>query len=226
MGREYLSEHDTGRKNRTAFCPIEFSTREEELKNLVEKKHIGGVLYREGRGEEIMESHRILQKYSKIPLLIASNLEMGGTGAAVEGTFYGREMLVAATGNEERAYQLGKVSCAEGAAVGVNWAFAPVVDIDGNFRNPILNVRTFGDDKERIKKMGAAYMRAATEEGVAVSIKHYPGDGVDERDQHLLTSVNSLSCEQWDASYGDIYKTLIEKGAAYGYGRSYCITCV
>ena len=195
------------------FCPIEFSTREEELKNLVEKKHIGGVLYREGRGEEIMESHRILQKYSKIPLLIASNLEMGGTGAAVEGTFYGREMLVAATGNEERAYQLGKVSCAEGAAVGVNWAFAPVVDIDGNFRNPILNVRTFGDDKERIKKMGAAYMRAATEEGVAVSIKHYPGDGVDERDQHLLTSVNSLSCEQWDASYGDIYKTLIEKGA-------------
>lgn len=195
------------------FCPIEFSTREEDLKNLVEKKHIGGILYREGKGEEILDSHRTLQKYSKIPLLTASNLEMGGTGSASEGTFFGRQMLIAATGKEERAYQLGKVSCAEGAAVGVNWAFAPVVDIDGNFRNPILNVRTFGDDKECIKMMGAAYMKAAEEEGVAVSIKHYPGDGVDERDQHLLTSVNSLSCEEWDASYGDIYKTLIDKGA-------------
>lgn len=126
------------------FCPIEFSMDEQVLKQLVETKHIGGVLYRDGKAAEIQESHRILQKYSKVPLLTASNLEMGGTGSAVEGTYYGREMLVAATDNVERAYQLGKVSCAEGAAVGVNWAFAPVVDIDNNFRNPITNVRTFG----------------------------------------------------------------------------------
>ncbi|MCQ2559030.1 MAG: glycoside hydrolase family 3 protein [Oscillospiraceae bacterium] len=57
------------------------------------------------------------------------------------------------------------------------------------------------------------YMDAADENGVAVSIKHFPGDGVDERDQHILTSVNSLSCEEWDASYGRVYKTLIDKGA-------------
>jgi len=195
------------------FCPIEFSTREEDLKRLVGEKHIGGVLYREGPGAEIQESHRILQKYSKVPLLTASNLEMGGTGSAVEGTYYGREMLVAATDNVKRAYQLGKVSCSEGASVGVNWAFAPVVDIDMNFRNPITNVRTFGSDKERVKAMGAAYMKAAREENVAVAIKHFPGDGVDERDQHLLTSVNDLSCEAWDATYGDIYKTLIGDGA-------------
>ena len=195
------------------FCPIEFSMDEQVLKQLVETKHIGGVLYRDGKAAEIQESHRILQKYSKVPLLTASNLEMGGTGSAVEGTYYGREMLVAATDNVERAYQLGKVSCAEGAAVGVNWAFAPVVDIDNNFRNPITNVRTFGDDAKRVKAMGAAYMKAAREEGLAVSIKHFPGDGVDERDQHLLTSVNSLSCEEWDDSYGDIYKSLIEEGA-------------
>lgn len=195
------------------FCPIEFSNREEDLKRLVEESHIGGVLYREGKAEDILESHRMLQKYSKIPLLTASNLEMGGTGSAVEGTYYGREMLVAATDDVERAYQLGKVSCSEGAAVGVNWAFAPVIDIDGNYRNPITNVRTFGADKERVKAMGGAYMKAAAEEGLAVSIKHFPGDGVDDRDQHLLTSVNSLSCEEWDATYGDIYRTLIEQGA-------------
>lgn len=195
------------------FCPIEFSAEEERLKNLVETKHIGGVLYREGKGEEIQKSHRILQKYSKIPLLTASNLEMGGTGSAVEGTFYGKEMLVAATDNVERAYQLGKVACREGAAVGVNWAFAPVVDIDLNFHNPITNVRTFGSDKDRVKAMGAAYLKAAKEEGVAAAVKHFPGDGVDERDQHLLTSVNSLECKEWDETYGDVYRTLIEDGA-------------
>ncbi len=195
------------------FCSIEFSSDEEDLKRLVKETHIGGVLYREGKAEEIQENHRILQKYSKIPLLTASNLEMGGTGSAVDGTYYGREMLVAATGDVERAYQLGKVSCSEGAAVGVNWAFAPVVDIDRNYRNPITNVRTFGDVKERVKAMGGAYLKAAAEEGLAVSIKHFPGDGVDDRDQHLLTSVNSLSCEEWDDTYGDIYRTLIEQGA-------------
>lgn len=194
------------------FCPIEMSSRETDLKKLVETKHIGGVLYRKGKAEEIQNCHRYLQTYSKIPLLIASNLEMGGIGSAEEGTYYGQELLVAATGDEKRAYQLGKVSCREGAAVGVNWAFAPIVDIDRNFRNPILNVRTFGDDKERVKAMGRAYLQAAWEEGVATAIKHFPGDGVDERDQHLLTSVNSLSCEEWDETYGDIYRTLIEQG--------------
>lgn len=195
------------------FCPIEFSTDEETLRRLVEERHIGGVLYRKGAAKEIMESHRILQKYSKIPMFTASNLEMGGNGSAEEGTYYGTEMLVAATGNGERAYQLGKVACQEGAAVGVNWAFAPIVDVDLNFRNPITNVRTFGADKDTVKEMGAAYLRAAKEEGVAACIKHFPGDGVDERDQHLLTSVNSLSCGEWDACYGDIYQSLIDGGA-------------
>lgn len=195
------------------FCPIVFTKDEDELKELVKTKHVGGILYREGLGEEIQSSHRILQDNSKIPLLIASNLEMGGTGSAIEGTFYGRQMLVAATNKVKRAYELGKISCREGAAVGVNWTFAPVVDIDFNFRNPITNVRTFGSDYGRVIDMSEAYMNGAKEEKVAVSIKHFPGDGVDERDQHLLVSVNSLSCDEWDKTYGKVYKALIDKGA-------------
>jgi beta-N-acetylhexosaminidase len=195
------------------FCPIVFVKEENALKDLVEKKHIGGVLYREGPAGEIQNSHGILQKYAKIPLLVASNLEMGGNGASTEGTFYGRQMLVAASKQVIRAYELGKISCKEGAAVGVNWSFAPVVDIDFNFRNPITNVRTFGNDYRQVTDMGEAYMKAAKEEGVAVSLKHFPGDGVDERDQHLLTSVNSLSCKEWDETFGQVYKTLINKGA-------------
>lgn len=194
------------------FCPIVFTKKEEELKKLVETKHIGGMLYREGPGEELRKAHKVLQDYSKVPLLIASNLEYGGNGSAVEGTYFGREMLVAATGDTEKAYQLGKVCCSEGAAVGVNWSFAPVVDLDLNYHNPITNVRTFGHDLQTVINMGKAYIKAAKEEGVATAVKHFPGDGVDERDQHLLTSVNSLSCEEWEASYGKIYKEMIEAG--------------
>lgn len=194
------------------FCPIVFTKDEKELKELVETKHIGGMLYREGPGEELRQSHKILQNASKIPLLTASNLEYGGNGSAIEGTYYGREMLAAATGDVERAYQLGKVSSSEGAAVGVNWSFAPVVDLDLNYHNPITNVRTFGSDLQTVIDMGKAYIRGAKEEGMATSVKHFPGDGVDERDQHLVTSVNALSCKEWNESYGKIYKEMIEAG--------------
>ena len=194
------------------FCPIVFTKDEKELTNLVSTQHIGGVLYREGPGEELRRAHEILQNESKIPLLIASNLEYGGNGSAVEGTYFGREMLVAATKDVENAYRLGKVSCSEGAAIGVNWTFAPVVDLDINYHNPITNVRTFGNDVKMVTEMGKAYLKAAKEEGVATSVKHFPGDGIDERDQHLLTSVNYLECKEWDETYGKIYKEMIEAG--------------
>ena len=194
------------------FCPIIFTKDEQELRRLVQEKHIGGMLYREGPGEELRQAHKVLQDAAKIPLLTASNLEYGGNGSALEGTYFGREMLVAATKDVEKGYQLGKVSCSEGAAVGVNWSFAPVVDLDLNYHNPITNVRTFGDDLQTVIDMGKAYIRAAQEEGVATSVKHFPGDGVDERDQHLVTSVNSLSCDEWNQTYGKIYEEMIEAG--------------
>lgn len=175
--------------------------------------HIGGIMYRCGEAKEMQRTHRYLQEHSKIPLLIGANLEDGGCGIATDGTQYGKQMQVAATGDTEDAYRLGKVSCSEGAAVGCNWAFAPVVDIDRNWRNPITNVRTYGDDPDRVLACGLNYMRAAKEENVLVAIKHFPGDGCDEVDQHILTSVNNLSCDEWDATYGKIYSGLIQAGA-------------
>lgn len=195
------------------FCPIGISDDREFLKNQMLSKHIGGMLYRPGKAAEIQSTHRFLQENSKIPLLIAANLEDGGTGIATDGTFFGKQMQVAAVRDKQQAYRLGKVSCGEGAAVGCNWAFAPVVDIDMNFRNPITNVRTYGDNADTVLSNSLEYLRAANECGVAVAVKHFPGDGVDERDQHLITTVNSLSCEEWDKTYGKIYKGMIDAGA-------------
>lgn len=195
------------------FCPVGFSDNEDILLPLVRDLGIGGIMYRPAPGSDLQKAHRFLQENSKIPLLLAANLEAGGSGGPADGTTYGKPMQAAATADPASGYSLGKISCAEGAAVGLNWAFAPIVDIDMNFRNPITNLRTFGSDPDTVIAMAKGYLKAADECGLAVSIKHFPGDGVDERDQHLLTSVNSLSVEEYDQTYGRIYKELIDYGA-------------
>ncbi|MCR4798240.1 MAG: glycoside hydrolase family 3 protein [Lachnospiraceae bacterium] len=193
------------------FCPIGYSTDRDYLDHELLRYHIGGLFFRDGLGKEMQETFAYAQKKSRIPLLIPSNIEAGGDGAAIDGTPYGKQMAVAAANNSKYAYRLGKIAASEASALGVNWAFAPVVDLDINFRNPITNVRTYGDSKERVIENATEYLRAAREEGVATAVKHFPGDGIDERDQHLLTSVNTLSMEEWDETYGEIYKAMIEE---------------
>lgn len=195
------------------FFPIGYSPNEQYLQYEILSKNPGGLMFRTGKTEELFDAYSYLQTNSKVPMLLAANLEAGGDGIVLEGTSFGKQMQVAATGDPEQAYRLAKVSCSEGQAVGCNYAFAPVVDIDFNYHSPITNVRTYGSDPEKVKKFGLEYMRGAKECGSAVAIKHFPGDGVDEVDQHILTSVNSLSCEEWDKTYGDVYKTLIDEGA-------------
>ena len=103
-----------------------------------------------------------MDKYSRIPLLVAANLEAGGNGMIKEGTNFGKPMQVAATADIENARRLGEICGVEGSAVGGNWAFAPVVDIDYNWRNPVTNVRTFGSDVKTVTEMGVAYVKEHT----------------------------------------------------------------
>ncbi|MDF2514108.1 MAG: Beta-glucosidase-related glycosidase, partial [Herbinix sp.] len=193
--------------------PVGATTDENVLKQIVGGLGIGGMMYRADVGETVQNIHRILQSYAKIPMLLAANLETGSTGLVKDGTNYAHPMQASASGDEEAGYKLGKVACSEGAQVGCNVAFAPIVDIDMNFRNPITNLRTFGSDVDKVIQMASGYLRAAKEENLATTIKHFPGDGVDERDQHLLTSINSLSVQEWDATFGKVYQTLIDQGS-------------
>ena len=194
------------------FCLHGNTNDQKELEKILKTYHPGAVMYRPSAKKVIYDTHKFLQENSKIPLLLAANLESGGDGIGNEGTFFGREIQVAATGDPQEAYNLGDISGAEGAAVGVNWSFAPVVDIDMNFENPITNVRTFGNDKNRVKEMAVQYIEACQKHGVAAAAKHFPGDGVDSRDQHLLTTINSLSTQEWDETYGEVYRAVIENG--------------
>lgn len=173
----------------------------------------GGCMYRVVPAERAISFTQALRSALKVPPLIAANLEKGGNGIVEEGTLVGSPMEIAATGDVEMAEKMAQVCGVEGRAVGANWAFAPIVDIDSNFRSPITNTRTFGSDPERVRAMGEAYTKTIQKLGLAASIKHFPGDGQDERDQHLVTTVNSMGCEEWMDSYGKVYRAGIEAGA-------------
>ena len=194
------------------FFPIGFSTEKEYLNHL-RSLGIGGLFFKPGVAEEVQQTYEYMQRTSKVPLLTAANLEDGGNGSSIEGTAFGNQMAVAATNQTGDAYTLGKIASSEGKAVGVNFGFSPVVDLDLNFRNPITNVRTYGSDVERVIKNAKEYIQAFHDNGIMTSIKHFPGDGVDERDQHLLTSINSLSVDNWKKTFGKVYQELIDFGS-------------
>lgn len=195
------------------FCPAMSSFSKKTIEHMTKDLHIGSAMIRPFPVKGLQEKIRSLQDASKLPMLISANLENGGCGAINEGTNFAMPMGATATGDMVNGYRLGKISCREAASVGVNWGYAPIVDIDNNYRNPITNIRAFSSDKNQVLEMARGYQKAAEEEGVATTIKHFPGDGCDERDQHLLVSVNDRSAQEWMDSYGMIYQTLIDEGA-------------
>ncbi|MBY5034976.1 beta-hexosaminidase [Streptococcus gallolyticus] len=194
------------------FVNMGSSRSEEYLTEMVNKYHISAVRYNPGKAEEVYDQNWILQTKSKIPLLIAANTEAGGNGACTDGTEIGLEVKIGATDDVQYAYEMGRVSGVEAAAIGCNWSFAPIVDLNRNWRNPIISSRSWSDDADRVLNMSLAYMKGIQESGILPAAKHFPGDGVDERDQHLSFSVNSYSTEEWDGTYGKIYKGLIDAG--------------
>ena len=195
------------------FFQLCASQEEEYLKELMEKYHLGGCRYNGMPGEKVLAQNKILQKYAKIPVFIACNPEKGGDGVCVDGTQVGSGIKVGATGKTEYAEAMGLVSGAQVAATGCNMAFAPVVDILYNHECEEVLSRSFGNDHERVAAMGKAYMDGLHKtEGVAATAKHFPGNGQDYRDAHISNNINSFSHDKWMATYGHVYKTLIDGG--------------
>lgn len=195
------------------FFPAMWDFSEEYIDDIFNLIQPSGVMYRPCSLEQAVATSNLLRKKCKIPPLIAANLEKGGNGIVDEGTLIGSPMAVAATDNIENAIKLGKLCAREGLAVGANWSFAPIIDIDYNFRNPIMNTRTFGSDPKRVADFGEEYTKICQSLGMAACIKHFPGDGRDERDQHLVTTINDMSCDEWMDTYGMAYKKSIDAGA-------------
>ena len=172
------------------FCPSSgrFLNRDSEgmkdLELLVLKRKIGGLILYGGNVYETALLTNRLQSLSEIPLLIASDLERG-LGNQIEGaTQFPPLMALGAIGAEEQAYLMGKVTAIEGRAVGIHLTYAPVVDVNINPDNPIINVRSFGEDPEEVSRLAAAFIRGCQENGLLATAKHFPGHGDTDLDSH------------------------------------------
>ena len=194
------------------FINLTIQRDEKTLRSLIEDYHIGGARWQGGTLEEVYEQNRFFQESSKVPLLIAANCEAGGDGAVGEGTFIATGAACGAASGDRVVRNMAAVGAEESAAVGCNWTFAPVCDIVSNWRNTIVNTRAFGDDPKLVAERSLAYMDEMKKRGIACAAKHFPGDGSEERDQHLVMGCNDLSVEEWDESFGYVYKTLIDAG--------------
>ena len=199
-------------KIKQIFIDMAAPVNEQMIKNIVQTKKFGGIRYMNQDSKKLKELIGNYQKYSDIKLIVAANTEAGGNGACSDGTYIGQEIKIAATNDKKYAYELGRISAIEAKAIGCNTLFAPIVDINRNWRNPIVASRTFGSDPKIVSEYAKEYLRAAHENKVACVCKHFPGDGIDERDQHLTNSLNSLTKEEWDQSFGYVYKEMIEAG--------------
>lgn len=197
------------------FCEILWDRDGADALDLLSLIEPGAVMYRPATSSAMHATSTLLQSRARVPLLIACNLERGGAGGnggLLDGTYVASPMGQAATADPTYAYRTGLVAAREGGAVGVNWTFEPIVDLDRNPENPITNVRTYGSSVDQVIAMAKGYVDACQELGVATAVKHFPGDGVDFRDQHLMASVNSLTEEEWEATYGTVYRELIAHG--------------
>uniref|UniRef100_UPI0035A12073 glycoside hydrolase family 3 protein n=1 Tax=Jeotgalibaca porci TaxID=1868793 RepID=UPI0035A12073 len=190
----------------------EYSGNEFTNQEIVEKFHIGGARYKGQDSVQVQGLLNELQSASKIPLLVAANCDSGGDGATNDGTYIASGAQAEASGDTSVAYNAGYVSGREATALGVNTNFDPCVDILMNWRNTIVNTRAYGTNADSVIKYTNAYLEGLTQSEIIQCIKHWPGDGTEERDQHLVLGVNELSVDEWEDSFGRVYRNHIENG--------------
>ena len=166
------------------------------------------------KGDAITKAIARANKNSKIPPIICADTEYG-CGYMFPDNRYSNFpwlMTLGATGDEALAYDFGKYTAIPAKEIGVNLSLGPVADLNINFLNPVVNTRAIGDDADLTANMLTQMIKGMQEYGMGATAKHFPGDGVDYRDQHFVLTSNNLSVEEWRATFGKVYKRLIDNG--------------
>lgn len=162
-----------------------------KLRYYLEKLGVGGVILVGGSAAELAVRSHQLQSWAKFPLLLAADIEEGVGQRFGGATWFGPPMAIAEVARQDAgkadryAEQMGAVTAIEARAIGLNWILAPVVDVNNNPDNPVINVRAFGETPEIVGKLAAAFIRGAGEHPVLTTAKHFPGHGDTAVDSHL-----------------------------------------
>ncbi|WP_254682256.1 glycoside hydrolase family 3 protein [Marinomonas sp. FW-1] len=150
-----------------------------------------------------------LRSHSAVPLLVSGDLEGGGMSFPF-GAQVPNQLGLAGLKDESAVEYCTQVIAQEAKLLGINWSFTPVVDINAKFRSAVVGTRSYGSDVDLIETMGCSNITTFQKNGIAATAKHWPGEGFDDRDQHLVTTVNPLTMPEWQERYGRLYRSAIE----------------
>ena len=202
-----------GLKERVAqlFNLLSRGTEPDELEKL-ERLRPGGITrYFGPDGEAERARIAAVQETAVVPLLVSADLE-GSRMSLPFGTQVPNPLALAAIDDLHVTAEISRIIAEEAHFVGVNWSFTPVMDINRAFRSSIVGTRSFGADVDTICRHAISHIETLQQHGIAASAKHWPGEGYDDRDQHLVTTINPLSMAEWDATFGKLYRRAIDAG--------------
>jgi beta-N-acetylhexosaminidase len=156
-----------------------------KLLQLVSEQHVGGACLFAGNVYESAILINQLQRVAPLPLLIASDFENGAAFRIADAASFPGMMAVGAAGSEVFSREIGQITALEARALGVHWVYAPVMDVNNNPDNPVINTRSFGEDPLLVARLGVAFIKGCRERGVMTTAKHFPGHGDTSMDSHV-----------------------------------------
>jgi beta-N-acetylhexosaminidase len=172
---------------------------EVEITDLIRNYKIGGLVFFQGTPEKQAELTNFYQKISQVPLIIAQDAEWG-LGMRLDNVDkFPYQMTMGADQNDSLEYKMGKEVAEQMKRLGVYVNFAPVADINNNPLNPVINYRSFGEDRQRVTSKVEMYMKGLQDNGVLATAKHFPGHGDTDTDSHYDLPVIQHSKERFDS---------------------------
>jgi len=156
----------------------------QRIQNLVKNKHVGGILFLKSTPEKQAELTNIAQESAKVPLLVTADAEWGLSMRLSNTTRFPKNMMLGAIQNDSLLYLYGKEMARQCHLMGIHVNFAPDVDINSNPANPVIGIRSFGENIDRVSRAGIAYSQGVEDAGVLSVAKHFPGHGDTSTDSH------------------------------------------
>jgi beta-N-acetylhexosaminidase len=183
-----------------------------ELQRQVEQNHVGGIILFRGPIYESVHLVNRMQGLARLPLLISADLEAGSGMRFDDATNFPWNMAVGATGNPDYARREGELTAREARALGVQQLFAPVADVNNNAGNPVINVRSFGEDPAEVARFVSAFIEGAQSVGVIATAKHFPGHGDTATDSHRGLPVINVNRQRLESVELVPFRAAIKSG--------------
>ena len=183
-----------------------------EINKLISSDGIGGIHLWSGDGSSSIAFMNKFQKKSKVPIIFDADIERGLGQRFPAGTDFPPLMAITATGNTKNAYDIGRIVAIESRALGLHWNLSPVVDVNNNPLNPIINTRSFSENPDIVSEFAIEYTRGLQQNGMIATAKHFPGHGDTQTDSHsALAMIPSDSSRLWSVELKP-FKSLIDFG--------------